>query len=69
MEHGIIKKIFLLILTVILLIHLKLYASNPADSVPDDLFPAVNYLLEYMESNAKKTLTLDVIPRALQIII
>ena len=68
MEHGIIKKIFLLILTVILLIHLKLYASNPADSVPDDLFPAVNHLLEYMESNAKKTLTLDVIPRILDFI-
>ena len=68
MKIGLIKKILLLVLAHILLIQIKTYAAGPDDSIPDDLFSAVNYLLDHMESIEKKQLNMDMIFRILDFV-
>ena len=67
-KHDFIKKVSFTVIAFFMLIPLKLYASTQADPVPDDLFPAVNNLLDYAESCDKGSLNLDLISRVLDFI-
>lgn len=60
MKYDLIKKITIIIITFILLTPLKIHA--------DDLLPAVEHLLTYMESNRKAPLNLDLIPQLLNFV-
>ena len=68
MKYGLIKKIFLLIFAYVLQIPLNMYAAKPADCIPDDLIPAVNHLLNCVESNEKKPVNLELIPPILDFV-
>jgi hypothetical protein len=46
MNHCFIKKLLFPVSVYILLIPLNIHAAKPADSIPDDLVPALDYLLD-----------------------
>lgn len=68
MKHGLLKKILFLIFLSIILTRFNLYAAEPADCIPDDLFPAVNHLLDYMDPSEKKSLNLNFMPHILDFV-
>ncbi len=68
MKHGFIRKVFITVIVFIILVPLKLFAARAADSIPGDLYPALNHLLAHMESGEKKPLNLDLLPRILDFI-
>lgn len=68
MKHCFKKYIFFYIAAYFLLVPLKLYANTPSLNFPNELLPAINNLLDHMESPEKTPVNLDMMPEILDFV-